>query len=383
MSHILVRSADGILMGKLESVISWSYARQANDLGWFSIQTSDIDRSLLAVDRILEFYRTPIGAGPILLGIGFLRAWEWTEDGEGRVYLQLDGPDQIDLLARRVVAYNTPESMWSKSGPADDSMKAVVRENMGTLVQNVWYPLRTRAYPAAQFSVAPDEGDARSVVRTFQYRNVLEVCKQLAEASMWPSSDNNWTSTPVWFDCEYVGPAQFQFKTWCPNRGVDRTLATNLAPLTFAKEAGNLQNPALKFDYSEEENIVYGLGPGDGTSRMVDPENDPARGYLSPFNVHEGIEPATEETTLLGVAWRAYYAMQERRPRVIFSGSLIDTPLTRFGVDWGFGDVVTVRYRGMEFDGRVDSFVVSGDQEGRETVEATVTITKALEGKPD
>lgn len=381
MSHIVLRTGDGILLAQLENVMSWTYARSANDLGWFTIQASDMDERLLAVDRILEFYRTPVGADPVLLGVGFLRSWEWTEDENGSLRLQLDGPDQVDLLARRVVAYTDPEANWNKTGYADDLMKAVVRENMGALSTDPWYS-RGREYPAALFSVAPDEGQGRSVTRTFQFRNTLEVLKQLAEASMWPSSDNAWVGTPVWFDCEYVGPAQFLFKTWSPLRGIDRTVAGSIAPLTFSKEAGNLQAPALKFDYSEEQNIIYGLGPGEGESRMVDPENDQVRERLSPWNLHEGIEPATEETTMLGIALRAYYRMQEMRPRVIFSGSLIDTPLTRFGIDWGYGDMVTVRYRGMEFDGRIDSFVVSGDNEGRESVEATVTITKALEGKP-
>lgn len=381
MSHIVIRTGDGMLLGALENNVAWTFARIANDLGWFSIQTAEIDERMLAVDRILEFYRTPVGAAPVLIGIGFLRSWEWSEDETGQVTLLLQGPDQIDLLARRVVAYNDPEANWKKSGHADDLMKEVVYENMGAGSTDPWYN-RGRAYPADAFSVAPDEGLGRDVNMEFQYRNTLAVLQALADSSGWGSGDDGWIGYPVWFDCEYIGPAQFVFRTWVPLRGVDRSLGTAIAPLIFSKEAGNLENPTLKFDYSEEENIVYGLGPGEGTARMVDPENDQVRERLSPWNLHEGVAPATEETTMDGIADRAFKQMQEKRPRVVFSGKLVDTPWSRFGVDWGFGDIVTVRYLGMEFDGRVDSFNMSVDVDGTEVISAAVTITKALEGKP-
>jgi hypothetical protein len=115
----------------------------------------------------------------------------------------------------------------------------------------------------------------------------------------------------------------------------------------------------------------------------LDPENDVPRENLSIWNLREGICPATEETTLQGVANRAYSKMQELRPRVVFEGQLIDTPKTRFGIDWGYGDIVTVRFQEMEFDGRIDTFDFRMSKDGEESVTAAVTITKALEGKPD
>lgn len=382
MSHITLRTGDGQLLGNVPNITRWQYARQSNDIGWFRIECAELDKRLLNVDRILEFYRTVGTLRPILLGVGFLRSWEWKDQPDGSVQMTLEGPDQIDLIARRVVAYNT-EAYYKKTDYADDMIKAIVRENMGTLALDPWYS-RGRAYDSSLFTVAPDEGQGRSVTKTFQYRNTLEAIKDAADASTWPSADNNWIGVPIYFDLEYVGPAEFVFKTYANRRGIDRTIGTNsIAPIIFSQEAGNLSEPSLKFDYSEEQNIVYGLGPGQGEDRMVDPENDVPRERLSPWNLREGIVPATEESTLLGVAWHAYQAMQDRRPRVVFSGKLVDTPTTRFGVDWGFGDEVTVRYQGFEFDGKVDSFVFTVEPDGRELLEATVSITKALEGHPD
>jgi hypothetical protein len=381
MNHIVVRTGDGILLGKLEGLQAWTFARQSNAVGWFMVECADVDARWLGVDRILEFYRSPPGVAPVLIGVGLLRSWEWRRTDSGAIALRLQGPDQMDLIARRVVAYTDPEANWNKSGPADDLMKAVVRENMGTLSTDPWYN-RGRAYDPDLFSVAPDEGKGRTVKKEFQFRNTLSVIKELADATTWPSADNNWVGVAVYYDVEYIGPARFLFKTYSPLRGIDRTLGTQVAPLIFSEEAGNLVEPALKFDYSEERNIIYGLGPGTGESRMVDPENDQVRERLSPWNLHEDVVSATEETTLQGIAWHSYQKMQDLRPQVVFNGMLRDTANCRFGVDWNYGDLVTVRFLGMEFDGRIDSFSVGVNANGLEEVRASVSITKALEGHP-
>jgi hypothetical protein len=380
----MLLTPDGNQLAKLEGMVACEFVRTANDIGWFTVQLGDIDPRFLSVDNILEFYRTPVGSAPILMGVGFLRSWEYSEDDTGAVGVLLNGPDQMDLLARRIVAYTDPKSMWEK-GPdyADDLMKDVVSENMGPTSTDPWYN-RGRAYPASHFSIAPKESLGRdNTIQTFQFRDTIAVLQELAAYSGWPSSDDNFVGKPVWFDLDYVGPAKFMFRTWVPIRGIDRTLGTAIAPLVFSRQAGNLSGPVLRFDYASEQNIVYGLGPGEGEDRMVDPENDVPRENLSIWNLHEGVCPATEETTLLGVAKRAYSKMQEMRPRVVFEGQLVDTPKTRFGVDWGYGDIITVQFQGMEFDGRIDTFDFKMEMDGRESVTAAVTITKALEGKPD
>jgi hypothetical protein len=384
MSHIVLLTPDGIQLAKIERAVEWQFVRTANDLGWFTVRLGTIDPRLLSVDNLLEFYRTPIGSAPVLMGVGFLRAWQYAEDDTGSVSVVLNGPDQMDLLARRIVAYTDPESTWNK-GPdyADDLIKDVVSENMGPTSTDPWYN-RGRAYPASHFSIAPKQSLGRSDTQlTFQFRDVLAVLQDAAAYSGWPSSDSAFTGLPVWFDLDYIGAAKFLFRTWVPIRGIDRTLGTAIAPLVFSRQAGNLSAPALRFDYTTEKNIVYGLGPGIGENRMVDPENDVPRENLSIWNLREGICPATEETTLQGVANRAYSKMQELRPRVVFEGQLIDTPKTRFGIDWGYGDIVTVRFQEMEFDGRIDTFDFRMSKDGEESVTAAVTITKALEGKPD
>ena len=52
----------------------------------------------------------------------------------------------------------------------------------------------------------------------------------------------------------------------------------------------------------------------------------------------------------------------------------MDTPRSRYGVDWDFGDKVTARYRGREFHGDIRSVTVTIDASGLETVRAGLEI---------
>ena len=45
-----------------------------------------------------------------------------------------------------------------------------------------------------------------------------------------------------------------------------------------------------------------------------------------------------------------------------------------YGIDWDFGDKVTLRYAGLEFFGDVRSVTVSIDSNGLETVRASVEV---------
>jgi hypothetical protein len=177
------------------------------------------------------------------------------------------------------------------------------------------------------------------------------------------------------------------FNTWADLRGVDRTIGTEIAPIVFSQESGNLSKPLLRFDYNEEVNFCHGGGQGQGDEREVDPENDEPRSQLSIWNRREAFQDAREcpagEAPTYCIANKAFDRMQSGRPMVLFEGDLVDTPTTRFGVDWFYGDKVTVQYRGYELDGRVDQFSVNVKEDGTEIIVARVSILEAIEGHPD
>ena len=381
--RLALRTHDGQLLTVLDNVISWTLVRKANEIGqWNVIIDPNFDRRFLQADNLIEFWRKPEGGAETLLGVGFMRSWEWATDDEGHETLTIAGPDVLELLARRIVQNYAETSYTNKSGPADDLIKEIVYEQYLSTAARLGdlYYSRSSALPATIFSIAPDMSLGETVGCECAWRDIFPVLQELAVGS--------WNAgTMIYFDLEYVGPGQFMLQTWAGLRGVDRSIGSGVVPVIFSQEAGNLAHPVLRFDYSDEVNFAYGGGQGQGTARETDPENDEPRSQLSLWNRREAFADAREcpagESPTYCIATKAYNRMQDGRPKVIFEGDLLDTQTTRFGIDWGYGDKVTIRHRGMEFDGRVDMFTVTISPDGAETVTARVSILETIEGHPD
>lgn len=284
--------------------------------------------------------------------------------------MRIGGPDQIDLVDTKIVAYAKGEAESDKTQEADDMMKAIVRENMGDLA-GLTVEGRPRRFPADHFYVDPYMALAPSFERAFSWRRVLPVLGEITETS-------RHLGTPLYFDVIPVGDGQFTFRTFINVRGIDRSLGGGLQPIVFSKEAGTLAEPFMRIDYIEERNYVYGGGPGEGTDRLIDTENDLPRIYSSIWNRREDFQDAREETTALGVGSRAFQHMEDMRPKLVFRGQLIDTPRTRFGVDWGFGDIVSARYRGRTIDGLVKTMRIAVAQDQTEDLSAGLEVERAF-----
>jgi hypothetical protein len=132
-------------------------------------------------------------------------------------------------------------------------------------------------------------------------------------------------------------------------------------PVIFSKEMGNLGSPKWEEDWFDERNYVYGGGQGEKDNRIIDPEDDVWRMHKSIWNRRECFQDAREESTTQGVANKAFERMQKERPVVRFDALLLDVANTRFGKDWDYGDNITARYKGREFSGMVDGYIISMD----------------------
>ena len=357
----------GLGLQDLRQVESFSYHRAANDVGGFKmVMKPDFDVTLIDVDHIIQFWRQGVGGEELLMLSGFCRKWGWYEARDGSDRFFVEGVDQNDLIDRRIVAYFAEETESYKVDYADDMIKAIIRENMGALAP-LDDALRPRAYDANYFTVMADTTEGPSVTRSFAWRYVLPVVQEIAKSSR----DLGY---PLYFDVvPSAVPAIFEFQTFIPYLGVDRSMDTPV-PIIFSREFGNLGSPRWEEDWFDERNYVYGGGQGEEDARMIDPEDDVWRMHKSLWNRRECFQDAREESTLQGVANKAYERMQKERPVVMFEADLLDSPTTRFGVDWMYGDNVTARYMGREFSGMVDGFSISVDDTGEEDFIARMEV---------
>jgi len=166
----------------------------------------------------------------------------------------------------------------------------------------------------------------------------------------------------------------FQFRTYTDQPGQDRTYDSN-NPVMFSKEWGNLSDPILRYDYTAEANYVYGGGQGEEANRTISEQSDLPRIGLSVWNRREKFADARNETTANGVANKAEAVLNDNKPLKRFTGTLLDTPQSRYGVDWFFGDKVEVSYRGIQFQGIIKALKIKLDREGNEIITAKVEVT--------
>ena len=346
--RLLLLTHDGAPLRVIEEFLNLDYVRSLNDVGWFElIVPGDYPKNLLQVDYLIEIWRRPEGGIETLQMVGFLRKWRYFMESDGTNKIKLSGPDQLELLNRATIAYAAGEPESDKTDFADDMLKEIVNENKGPGAGNTAEG-RFRGYDANHFSISGDESAAPSLTRRFAWRQMWPVLKEIAESS-------GHLGTPLFFDCEPMGHGKFEFRTWINLRGIDRTIGTGLAPIVFSIEAGNLIQPSLEEDWTEEWNYVYGGGQGEETSRLIDTENDLSRILRSIWNRREIFQDAREEDEALGVAQKAFQRMNDSRPRLRFEGQLIDSPQARYGVEWGFGDKVTVQYQGRTLNGDINN----------------------------
>ncbi len=367
-THRLALFTDiGLQLEDLRQVESFNYYRAANDVGGFKIiLKSDFDVSLIDVDHIVQFWRQAKGGDERHMMSGLCRKWGWFEDRGGDDKFFVEGVDQNDIINRRIIAYAAEESESDKTDLADDMIKAIIDENMGPSA-----PLdeagRPRAYDADYFSIMADTGEGPSVTRSFAWRFVMPTIQEIAKSS-------RDLGFPLFFDMVPAPtPGVFEFQTFIPYLGVDRSMGTAV-PVIFSKEQGNLGSPKWEEDWFDERNYIYGGGQGEKTNRIIDPEDDVWRMRKSIWNRREAFQDAREESTIQGVANKAFERMQKERPVVRFDALLLDAASTRFGMDWDYGDNITAKYRGREFSGMVDGYTIGVNEFGEEDFLARMEV---------
>jgi hypothetical protein len=198
----------------------------------------------------------------------------------------------------------------------------------------------------------------------FAWRRVLDVLQDIAAAS---AEQNVYLA----FDIVSPTPDTLQFQTFIGARGVDRRLSVGVAPVILSPETRTLLQPSIRYDFREE--IVYAKagGSGEGFGRLFGEYLDSSRAGASPFRRRERFVDArtTDDTDALNDEARS--AVRQGRPRVIISGRIAQTPALRYGIEWTWGDYVTVQAFGRQVDARISAITVEITPDG-ETIGAVV-----------
>ena len=349
----------------LDRVLSASAVKVANGVGACAVSVPAIYDSYIKLDNIIEVWRKPAGGTLKLFNAYRLRAWEFADENNRDVTI-LSGPDQMDLLQSRVVAYAAGSSQASMTTYADDICKTIVSQNCATAATDADRDLS--AYGITVSPLATTNSEAPSITMSFSYRNVYDVLKDVAEAS-------RENGTPLYFELapSYTSTTiGWEFRTYTSQPGRDRT---GIDQVTFGREFGNLTRANLLFDYRDEKTVIYAGGQGLGSLRAIEEVEDTTRSGATIWNRREAFyNVASQASSTAAYAAAGQAELESKRPKMKLTGEIIDSEQARFGVDWDWGDRVMITHRGYQYEVIITSVQIAINGQGKETIRATFEV---------
>jgi hypothetical protein len=352
-----------------QSFTGLELAYSVNDVGGLSlILPGTYDISLFKKDGRIAVYRSVAGRSPSLEGerIWLIRGITRSRDEEGRKTIKLIARDTNDLLNRRYVAYDAGTSQATKTGTADNIMKAIIRENYTasalTSTRDGYSASDTSPDISSYLTVQADLSAAASTPKAFARRKVLTVLQELAQAS--------YTGTIYCaFDIVATSLSALEFRTYTGQRGMDHS-SDSLDPVLIGPDMRNVGASERADDWSEEISFAIAAGQGTGTDRVVMTAADTARIAESPFGRIEGLTDTrnTDIANTTAVQAEANALLRAGRGRRTFTASILDTPGATYGLHYGYGDIVAAVVDGDTLDCRIDTVHI-GVQDGQETLD--------------
>lgn len=348
---------------RLDDFAFLNYSRIVNGRGNLNIgipfaEYGDIFRK----DYRVEIWRAPqIGQRRRLENVfsmqeGIIR----TRQEDSVTILDMTGHDPQGMLDRRIVKYYAGETQSSKTDYIDDMMKEIVDENFGAaaLADDAD---RAIPYNEGFFRVQADASLGASVTKSFAYRTVVDILKELHEMSQ--------TQTPrVYFDVVPVSSTIWEFQTFINQRGGDKRFSAGESAFIFSLERGNLEAPQYERDSFEEKNVIYAGGAGEEDARIVEERENTALSTATLWGRREAFRDCRNETTVAGTQDAGDEELGYRRPNDRFVANFLDTEGSRYGVDWDFGNLHTVNYGGRQFDIEIRVVYVTVNDDGSEKI---------------
>ena len=329
--------------------IAWTVAEMA--VGGLTLQIPGgmIDSNWVQPEGRVELWRKVDGGWPMMVG------GQWLIKGRAifgnAENIIIEAQTYNSILKDRIIDYDastetTTNAYSEKSGAADDVIKAFVRENIGATATDT-------ARAITGLTVTSDVSLAPTIKKQASRKNLLATLQDVA-------MDARQQGTYLTFGWIFDGNL-FTFDTritaWGANRG-----STSGNKLIISRERGNLLEPSISEDYSEEITLTKVGGSGTGSNRIIGSATNSDRITASPFSRKEYFATGynTDDTATLNAEANA--RLQEFRAKRVFSGRLAETEKMRYGVHVNFGDLVVAEYAGKTFDCHLDT--VSGQVVG-------------------
>jgi hypothetical protein len=317
---------------------------------------TSFDTGLLFPDGRLGVWRSIAGAPPYLDNdaIFLIQEFDYTTSTTFvRAY------HATCLLERRIIAYAAGSAPTSKTGAADDLIKAFVNQNMLAAIGGTRDGVQTQADVSAYLALQANLALGQSVSKAAARRILLDVAKELAESS---------TTAGTYLTFEVLAPTEstLELRTYATVRGVDHRAGT-ANPVILSEARGNLENAKLHISYRDEATFTDAGGSGEKAQRLIATALDATRMGVSPFGRKERFIDMSNVDDTTALQDEADAGLWAGRPLTLFTGDLIETPATTRGIQFDLGDMLTAENprTAQQFDVRLDVVHETIDSGGR------------------
>ena len=334
--QIRLKGLDGALDAIIDDYEQFTLSKVVNGVGTYALRlrADDAKVALFVLDSQLEFWRRDEGQGLAWYKEAeyFHRGWRPYLTAEGAYMFESSGVAYNHLLKRRIIVPSV-NCTGSKSGVAETVIKAFVDEQAG--------PSSTRAFTG--LTLEADGAGGNSVTMTRSWRNLLEVCQEIAAVG---GGD---------FDVIGNGAATFEFDWYAGQRGTDRS-----ASVTFAPEFGNMASADLRRTRHDEINAVLAGGDGEETTRTAVWSTTAGLIAGSTWNRCEAFVNGTQEGTgTAGLTTAGAAELWQNRPRDEFTCTVLQIPGSYYGQHYFLGDLVTASFGGYSGTKKIQSVTIT------------------------
>lgn len=285
------------------------------------------------------------------------RAWTFAND-----YTAITALHANHLMWRRHVLYLYLDAA-SEQGPLDDMIKdTFTHNNFSDAFFSISRQGGTTSYDlTGLITVQANLGAAPSSFKRMGWMNVGDMILEMANES---------TGSGTYLTAEIVCPTEgtLELRTYTGQRGTDRRFAGGNT-LLFAEGRGNLADAKLTIDATQEITHATAGGPSRDWTTTIRYSQSTTRMAESPFGrIETFVDSTTEDTNEL--LSDAIAAQRAGRAVIRATAELQETDQCVRGVQFDYGDYVTVEVNGVQYDMRLDVIDVAL-QAGAETTKAS------------
>jgi len=327
----------------------------------------------IATEWRLEVYRRTVGGQLVRVGDTqwIVKLVRYKADEQNETYLHILAYDAMYLLDKRIVAYVNGTSYTSKTMPADDMLKAIVRENLGSLATDYHRDLSDWLIVEADSSSAPIVTKSE-----FGMQKVMPILNDICQLS---EAAGTYLSYDIVYD-ESIG--KLVFKTYAQQRGANHG-SNSPAPIYLSHHTdpvnvmgSGLNYASIEIDATDERSYIYSGRQAQEANVIFEEIGNEIALNTGPFARTEDFITTGESVEYNDVMTEAHAWLQEKFRNLILNAHLEETNDMQFGIDYNFGDVVALRYLGTTMNIHLDEFKITLDGNGKEDISVTSTNTE-------